>query len=619
MKKLKFGRAFNDELKKYSFKTGHFHKKSPDSIEWTESLFGGVGQSRDKTPLLSPWRKIFLISCIMLTFFGLSLRLFHLQVTEGKENRDLADSNRIQVRVIHAPRGVIYDRGGKILAQNEPGFRLKEASTGGKMHFRSITRQESLDLEIKDNQASQNIEVDHIRTYPLGEKASHILGYVGEITEAELNEPSYVNYKLGDKVGRGGVEQSYEKILRGSDGGEIIEVDASGKKIRTLRETAAIPGQNLYLSLDSSLQEYAYNKLAENVKKSLSCCGAFVAQDPRSGEVLALVSYPSYSAKELGEALSNPNAPILNRVIGGTYPPGSTFKLASALAGLSSGRITATTQFEDTGVLSLGPFTFANWYFTQHGRKEEGGVDVVRALKRSNDTYFYQLAIATNEKIIGDYSKKLNLGKKVGIDIPGEVDGLIPDNDWKVSQFNEVWYPGDTLHMSIGQGFVLSTPLQINNLSAIFAENGVMFPPHLALKITRPTGELIKNFKYNGEKIPGIKQSNIDLVKKGLAEVTKEGGTAWPFFTFPIPTAGKTGTAEFGDPKNKTHAWYTGYAPASDPTIVATSLIEAGGEGSTNASPVVKEVFRFYFSPDKNNLIHDLGQIATDSARTLGE
>lgn len=619
MKKQSFGKAFDSELKKYSFKTGHFHKKSPGSIDWTESLFGGVGESSDKTSLISPWRKIFLVICIMIAFSGLFLRMFHLQVTQGKENRELADSNRIQVRVIHAPRGVIYDRNGKIVAQNDPGFRLKETSESGKISFRSITRQESLDLEIKNPALSRNIEVDNIRTYPMLEKTAHILGYVGEITEDELKEPAFSSYKLGDKIGRGGIEEAYEKVLKGTDGGEIIEVDAAGKKSRTLRETPAIPGQNLYLTMDADLQGYAYDKLSENVKKSGSCCGAVIAQDPRNGEILALVSYPSFNPQKLSEALIDPQAPLLNRVIGGTYPPGSTFKLASTLAGLSSGRITPETRYEDTGILSLGPFTFANWYFTQHGLKDEGGVDAVRALKRSNDIYFYQLAIATNEKIIGDYSKKLNLGRKVGIDIPGEVEGLIPDNDWKIKQFNEVWYPGDTLHMSIGQGFVLSTPLQINNLTSIFAENGAMYPPHLALKITRSSGEVVKNFKYDEEKISDIKQSNINVVKQGMAEVTKDGGTAWPFFTFPIPTAGKTGTAEFGDPKNKTHAWYTGYAPVQDPTIVATSLIEAGGEGSTNASPIVKEVFRYYFSPDKTNLIKDLGQIATESARTLGE
>jgi penicillin-binding protein 2 len=616
MKKLHLGRAFDSGFKKYSLKSGTFQKENPDSVEWTESLFGISEDNNNKTSLISPGRRVVLIIFILFTFFALSLRLFHLQLTYGKENRELADSNRIQVKVIHAPRGVIYDRNGKIIAQNNPGFRIKESSAGAKDKFRSISREEWLNLELKNE---KNLEVDSIRSYPLNEKTAHILGYVGEITEEELKQPGNENYKLGDKIGRGGVEEAYEKVLKGIDGGEIVEVDASGNSIRTLRKTDAIPGQNLYLTIDADLQSHAYDKLAENVKKSGSCCGAIIAQDPRNGEILSLVSYPSYDAKKLSDALLDPNSPLLNRAIGGTYPPGSTFKIISAMAGLESGKITPTTQYEDTGVLALGPFTFSNWYFTQYGRKEEGGVDVVKALKRSNDIYFYQLAIATNEKIIGDYAKRMNLGKKVGIDIPGEVEGLIPDDEWKLKQFNQVWYPGDTLHMAIGQGFVLSTPLQINNLTSMVSSNGQMYPPHLALKITRPTGETVKAFHYDGEKIPNINQSHLDVIKKGLEEVPKDGGTAWPFFTFPIQTAGKTGTAEFGDPKNKTHAWYTGYAPVENPTIVATTVLEAGGEGSTNASPVIKELFRYYFSPDKQNLIRDLGQVATDTARILGE
>lgn len=618
MKKPRFGKAFDDELKKYSVQWGNFHKKSPGSVDWTSALSDNRIGDNGKTGLLSPWRKMLLLTVVLLAFFGLFLRVFHLQVTQGKENRDLADSNRIQVQVIHAPRGVIYDRNGKILAQNEPGFRLIEATDSGKPVIRSISRDEALNLELQGDQ-NNKLEIDSLRSYPMGEITSHILGYVGEITEDELKEPEFADYKLGDKVGRGGVEEAYEKVLKGIDGGEIIEVDAQGKKVRTLRETSAIPGQNIYLTIDADLQKVAYDQLKINAQKSDSCCGAVIAEDPRNGEVLVLASYPSFTADKLSDALTNSNAPILDRAIGGTYPPGSTFKIASALAGLSSGKITPSTSYEDTGVLALGPYTFANWYFSEYGRKEEGGVDVVKALKRSNDIYFYQLAIATNEKIIGDYAKKLNLGQKVGIDIPGEADGLIPDADWKLKQYDQVWYPGDTLHMAIGQGFVLATPLQINNLSSIIAADGKMYPPHLALKITSSNDKVVKNFHYDGELIKGIKQSDIDIVKQGLEQVPKEGGTAWPFFTFPIPTAGKTGTAEFGDPKNKTHAWYTSYAPVGNPTIAATALLEAGGEGSTNASPIIKELYRYYFSPDKTHLMSDLGQIATESARTLGE
>ena len=410
--------------------------------------------------------------------------------------------------------------------------------------------------------------------------------------------------------------QSYEKTLRGIDGGEIIEVDSTGKKLRTLRKTDPIPGQNLYLSIDADLQNLAHKLLEETIQKTKSCCGAIVAQDPISGQILALASYPSFNPKNITDALSAPNSPLLNRAIAGTYPPGSTFKIASSLAGLDSGKIDADTQFEDTGVMNLGPFTFANWYFTQYGRKE-GSVNLVKALKRSNDIFFYRLGELTGEKVLSDSAKKSGLGKVLGIDIPGEVNGLIPDDNWKQENIGEVWYPGDTLHMAIGQGFVLTTPLQINNLVSLIAADGRQYPPHLGLKITGPEGNLIKEFKYEFS-TPSFKESDIALVKQGLSEVPKDGGTAWPFFSFPISSAGKTGTAEYGDLK-KTHAWYTGYAPANDPKIAVTVLIEGGGEGSTVASPIVKEMFRWFLSEDKSNLIKDLGVVATDSARTLGE
>lgn len=619
MRKAKFGGAFLDELKKYSFKTRHHTVKSQNHFDLTETFFESDSSDHYQTHLLSPWRRLVLIILPLIAFSALFFRLFHLQVTEGKENLELADSNRIQVQVIHAPRGVIYDRNGAILAQNEPGFRLTESSGSAKV-IRYLERDEALEMELKGASAGGSLEIDSNRSYPHGDKFTHVLGYVGEITEEELKDPKFINYKLGDKIGRGGVEEAYEKVLKGIDGGEIVEVDAQGKKIRSLRRTEAIPGQNLFLTIDADLQTRTFEVLTETLKKSESCCGAVIAQDPRNGEILSMVSLPSYDPKKLTEALVNPNSPMLNRVIGGTYPPGSTFKIASGLAGLHSGKITGSTQFEDTGVMALGPFTFANWYFTQYGRKEEGGVDIVRALKRSNDIYFYRLGQEIGEQVIAETSRKLNLGKKVGIDIPGEVEGLVADDAWKRQNMDEVWYPGDTLHMSIGQGYLLSTPLQINNLVSFVASDGKMFPPHLAYRITSPRGQLIRNFKFDPVLNKEFKSSDVALIRKGLEEVPKDGGTAWPFFTFPIQTAGKTGTAEFGHPKNETHAWYTGYAPVNDPVISVTVLVEAGGEGSSVASPVVKEIFRWYLSEDKKNLLQDLKPVsATDSARTLGE
>lgn len=617
MKKFRFGSAFPDQIGKIKFQTGHFRGKKAEKFEFTDTIFGRDEGEDYSTSLISPWRKMLILLLPLIAFSILSVRLIHLQITEGRYNLSLADSNRIQVKVIHAPRGVIYDRNGKILAQNEPGFRLLESSSSAKT-VRYLSRDEALEMELGGKDIAAHLEIDNNRSYPFGEKVTHILGYVGEITEEELKDPKFVSYKLGDKVGRGGVEEAYEKVLKGTDGGEIVEVDAQGKAIRTLRKTEAIPGQNLYLTIDIDLQNRTYEQLADTLKKTQSCCGAVIAQDPKNGQILSLVSYPSYDPKKLSDALTAPNSPILNRVIGGTYPPGSTFKIASGLAGLSSGKITAETQFEDTGVLALGQFTFANWYFTQYGRKEEGGVDLVKALKRSNDIYFYRLGQATGEKTIAEVARKLNMGKKVGIDIPGEVEGLVPDDNWKRGAIGDVWYPGDTLHMSIGQGYLLTTPLQINNLVSFIAADGKMFPPHLALMITSPQGYMVRQFKYDPVFNREFKASDVQVIRRGLEEVPAAGGTAWPFFNFPIKTAGKTGTAEFGHPKNHTHAWYTAYAPSDDPQIAVTVLVEAGGEGSSIASPIAKEVFRYSLSPDKTNLIQDIRPVSTESAQ-LGE
>lgn len=616
MSRNKFGRAFTDELKKTARASGHFSNRKLNFQNISENLFFSDIED-DLTNPINPWLKSLVAVVFILAFSLMAVRLFHLQVVKGQENLELADSNRIQIKVIHAPRGVIYDRRGKILAQNEPGFRLLNPDDpNAKPSY--ISREEYLKMEGSNDPRLNNLEIDSMRSYLYGPITSHILGYLGEITDEELKNERYINYKLGDKIGRGGIEEAYEKNLRGIDGGEVIEVDAAGRPLRTLRRKEAIPGQNLVLTIDIDLQKTAYMKLEESLKKSSSCCGAVVVTDPNTGEVLSLVSLPSYDTKNLAEALSAPNSPMLNRAIAGEYPPGSTFKIASGLAGLETGKINKDTKFEDTGVMALGPFTFSNWYFTQYGRKEEGLVDLPIALKRSNDIFFYQLGQLVGEKGMGDTARKLGFGRKIGIDILGESAGLVPDPKWKEDTIGEVWYPGDNLHMAIGQGFLLTTPLQISNLISFVASDGKQFPAHLGLEIKDSHNNLIKKFKYDPLN-QGTNPEYMRLIKSGLEMVPKSGGTAWPFFVFPISTAGKTGTAEFGDPKNKTHAWYTAYAPSDKPQITATVLMEAGGEGSTNASPVVKEIFRFYFSPDKANLIKDIGYVATESARTLGE
>lgn len=606
MKKFKFGKAFPDSLRKITKSSGHFHNNTDDGL-WQGIFSINTGF---ETQNLSIWRYVSITVFIICIFLIILMRLFQLQILEGATNRDLANSNRIKIKVVHAPRGVIYDRNGKILTQNEPAFRLQE--DGNQSKIRYLSRDEALKLEVNHNPRFEDLEVDNVRAYPAKEATAHILGYVSQITKEELEsfkakgqQSSENIYKNGDKIGRSGVEQTYEKVLKGVDGGEIIEVDSNQKKIRTLRESKVVAGHNLYLSIDLDLQLYAFKLLAESISSSGSCCGALIIQDPSSGEILALVSIPSFNPIELEKSLNAQNSPFLNRVIAGTYPPGSVFKIVSSLAALSSGKILENTQFEDTGITYLGPFQFGNWYFTQYG-KLEGLVDLKKALKRSNDTYFYRVGQIIGEKALASAAKTVGFGRKVGIDLPGEAVGLVPDNEWKVKTTGEVWYPGDTLHMAIGQGFILTTPLQISNLLSTLSLNGKQFPPHLGLKITNPDSKVLKEFKFDTSFQLPYERNHIATVKDGLSQVPKTGGTAWPLFTFPLETAGKTGTAEYGDPSNRTHAWYTTYAPVSNPKIVVTVLIEGGGEGSSVAAPVAKELLRWYFSPDKTNLIKDV-------------
>ena len=611
-KRRNLGFGFTDEIARVTSKIPL--KKGEINEDWKETLLPNFDPKTHVQFTINPWRLAGLFCFSLILFFVIFLRLFHLQMVEGKHNRELADGNRIQVKIIHAPRGVIYDRSGNILAANSPAFRLFDPD---KKKYKLITREEALAMEVKNDPKVANLEVDNVRTYPFKEKIAHIVGYVGEISETQLKDPDFKGYRLGDRIGQSGIEFQYEKILKGIDGGEIIEVDSKGSKLRSLRLDAPIAGQNIYLTIDSVLQDKIYQNLKDALVKAGSCCGAAVAVDPQNGQVLALLSLPSYDPNifsengddsAISDILNGSGSPVLNRVIAGTYPPGSTFKIVSSLAALSSGKITPQTIVQDNGVIFLGIFKFTNWYFNEYG-KTEGPVDLLKAIARSNDIYFYHVGQVVGEQFLGSWAKKLRLGAKLDIDLPGEVSGLIPDDNWKRKTFNEGWYPGDTLHMAIGQGFVLTTPLQILGITSFIAADGVLYQPQLILTNFKPK-VLVSNL---------VSQDIVNLIKDGLKLVPKNGGTAWPFFTFPIETAGKTGTAEFGDPKNRTHAWYTSFAPADNPKIALTVLVEGGGEGSNVAAPVAKEVYRWYFSEDKNKLIQDVYTQATDSGKTLGE
>lgn len=565
---VKLGQGFADTIIKETSRRGH-----------QESDFGESPKR--------PWQ-LFLFPAIMVIGFLLLFgRLTLLQVVQGSRNRDLAEGNRIKVEVIPAPRGIIFDRAGRPLVRNVPVFR-RETAAGV---FEEISREEALSLEAlaQGHQVSEEI----VREYVAGPALAHVLGYLGQASPEEVA----AGYRLGSLVGRSGVEAANDRLLRGVDGGRLIEVDTFGREVREIGKKEPIPGQNLETSLDLEFSQVAYRALAGRP-------GAVVAQEAQTGQIIALVSSPSFdpnlftfgiTQEELAALMADPENPFLNRAIAGAYPPGSTFKIVTAAAGLEEGRIDENFTYDDPGVITIGQFSYANWYFTQYGRRE-GVVDLVRAIKRSTDTFFYQVGELVGAERLAFWGHQFGLGEIAGIDIGGETAGLVPTPAWKEKVYGERWFLGNTYHLSIGQGDIALTPLQVNGMAAVIASGGKVCRPQVAqgLALCRPLA---------------LAPKTVPLISQGMTEACSPGGTAFPFFAFSPPVACKTGTAEFGDPQNRTHAWLTAFAPASPdasrggpadpsadgPEIVVTALVEGGGEGSAVAAPIVREVLDYWF------------------------
>lgn len=581
---------------------------STEKIRRRSGGFGGENKARDN----------FLIIAVGVVFLILFLRVFYLQIIKGTYYRYLAESNRIKSIPIHAPRGVIFDRNGNSLVFNIPGFRKIE---NGETNL--LSKDEALTLI---SQGAKDLEVDSLRNYPQKESLSHLLGYVGQISEDELKSELYASYNSGDLVGKSGIEREYEGLLRGIDGSELVEVDSAGNSVRKLGQTDPISGIDIKLNIDIKMQNAA-SVAMEKVKK-----GAVIVSNTK-GEILALYSKPTFdpnlftmgkgykvsspsSYQKVEEVLTDlDNQPLLNRAIGGVYPPGSTYKLVVAASGLETGEIDESFSIEDTGILRVGAFSFANWYYTNYGGKD-GTVDVVKGIKRSNDIFFYKLAEEIGITKMNSFAEgKFKLGSLLGIDLEGEQEGVMPDPKWKEEVIKEPWYLGDTYNYGIGQGFILTTPLHVNAWTQAIANEGVLYQP----KIIR---------SGNPKKISEdfLSKKTVSLIRQGMIESCETGGVAWPFFNFKVKNkdlkidnknyletpqsttsadfkdyrhvvvACKTGTAEQGGEKALPHAWITLFAPAYDPEIIVTVLAEESGEGSSIAGPIAKEIVEKYFT-----------------------
>lgn len=536
------------------------------------------------------WGRLALLKIFFtLLLLVLLMRLFYLTVIRGSVSRQLAEGNRIRYQEVEAARGKILDRHGNMLAESREQFFLEK---DGQSH--EITGMQARDLEAS-GLAGENflgelgrIRREVVREYPYGQTLSHALGYTSRVQEEDLAKNR--DLSVADFAGRLGVEEIYDQVLRGANGARVVEVDASEHIITLLTAEDGDPGADLVTTLDLALSEKVYDAMAAALLRSSAQAGAVVVSRVDTGEILAMASAPAFDPNKVGQAVVDPRQPLFNRAISGTYTPGSVFKIVSAVAGLASGKITPETEIEDVGEFSIGESKFSNWYFLNYGGRD-GTLKIDRAIARSNDIFFYRLGERVGLEDLRKWALLFGFSRATGIDLPAEADGIVGDELWKIANRGESWFLGDTLHLAIGQGFILATPIQVNMATAAIANGGRRVTPHLALRV-RQDGR-VTDIKVGSSTLP-VAQSTLEIVREGMKLACERGGTAWPFFKAPYSVGCKTGTAERA--QGNPHAWFTAFAPYESPEIAITVIIENGGEGSAVAAPVAKEVLDWYFA-----------------------
>jgi len=465
------------------------------------------------------------------------------------------------------------------------------------------------------------LKVEPVRSYLTGPLTAHILGYVGRIPQETVEKYKAKGYESNDRIGLTGVEYTYEQELRGQKGRKLVEVDVTGRTVRTIGPVEeAIPGYNLILTIDLELQRVMEAALRKGIEQARSTAGVTIAMDPRTGEILGMVSLPSYDNNLFATGIPlddylrlniNKDRPLVNHAIGGLYPPGSIFKIIPAAAALQEGVVDPRQQF-----LCKGTMWVPNRYFPDdpelaqpfHCWAEEGHglVNLNTALAVSCDIYFYQLGGGYGQfeglglDTLAHYMELFGLGQPTGIDLPGETTSIVPSAQWKRLAYAESWVTGDTYNMSIGQGFVLATPLQMLNATAAVANWGTLFQPQIVREIVSPNGQVAKAYRSKVIRELPVSMETLSLVREGM-KAAVEWGTATEVQLPNVTVAGKTGTAEFPGPRNAkgrlpTHAWFVAFAPYDDPEIVLIVFVKGGGEGSLVAAPVAQEILSYYFT-----------------------
>lgn len=532
------------------------------------------------------WLGWFFKGILILGFLILFARLAELQVIKGDYYKNLSDNNRVREVPILAPRGKVFARGGEVIIDNK---QVKKTVI--------FSQDEGILKELAtDETSADEILVEPQRFYPFGSAMAHITGFVGEVNEEEVGKVNPECLEKGSQIlgsitGRSGLEQQYNCILRGIDGKELVEVDSFGNKLRVLGRTKPQEGQDVHTTINLKLQRKIPEIIAESEDLDDAESVAIIVTDTQ-GEVLALYSSPSFdpnifvedgNVKKVQKILTDNTLPMFNRVISGSFHPGSIFKIVTSIAALEEGAISQDYEYDDKGIISVNGFDFTNWYFTQFG-STEGLITLTRAIARSTDTFFYEIGALVGPEKLSQWSEKLGLGETTKLDLPAEAVGLVPNPKWKKAVKGERWFLGNTYHLSIGQGDLLTTPLQANQMVSVVASRGELCRPF----INSAQGIDCKDLSIN--------QDVLDTVLEGMIGACSSGGTAFPFFDFEPQVACKTGTAEtFSD--DSTHAWFSVFGPAKIPEIVVTVLAEKGGEGSKNAAPIARQIFDFWFNP----------------------
>lgn len=618
------------------------NSKTADSERWIHHILPADAEA----PYIEEERK----QTTFLAVFGLSLlimvvlagQLVNLQLFQGASYLAQAEGNRIKEKIITAARGIIYDANGIALVENIASYDLsiipgnlplesleKENVLRNLSAATGISYEEIAAYITEDNQhstnpiviksdiskdaallieseigdlAGVNIDISSIRHYLDNSLLSQVLGYVGKISSGELEDNN--SYSITDSIGKSGLEQAYESLLKGVNGAESVEVDSSGDTIASLGVVDAEEGSSIKLSIDLGLQDVLTNALKAQMTVAEVDCAAAVAVNPQTGEILSMVSLPSYdnnlfsngiSSSDYSNLINDDNQPLLNRAVSGEYPSGSTIKPFIAAAALEEGTITDSTTVNSTGGITIGSYTYPDWKSGGHGV-----TDVYSAIAMSVNTFFYAIGGGYGgiEGLGADrmkmYLEKFGFGRDTGINLTGESDGNIPNAEWKLRVLNEQWYLGDTYHMAIGQGDLLVTPLQMAMATAAIANGGTLYEPTLVSAVLDSEGNVVSTTSPIVENQQTVSSETIQIIQNAMRQ-TVTSGSARSLNSLSKAVSGKTGTAQYGN-GSTTHAWFITYGPTENPTIAVAILLEGAGGGDVYAVPVAKTVYEWYFA-----------------------